>query len=273
MRRFRKKPVVIEAVQLTHHSLNAVERFVGGDLGLDSSGGVVIATLEGAMHASIGDWIIRGVKGEFYPCKPDIFEAKYDAADDDSKPASTPAQPEHDAEVIVDRLFTPCVSCASRDDFCRGCDARRGQIRQAVQAGRALGRAEKVDALRDDAWEAGRKEALAECGTCGCTGVMEVDASGGAGPMTEEVCGECNGTGIGAMGQALRDAKAEGYREGKAHWERYSSINAIFDCYQEPGPVGCYEPDESPRDGHKEQPDVDVPEVVWLPRDGGEDGS
>ena len=42
------------------------------------------SSLEGEMRASIGDWIIKGVKGEFYPCKPDIFEATYAPADDDS---------------------------------------------------------------------------------------------------------------------------------------------------------------------------------------------
>lgn len=77
--RYRKRPVVIEAIQLTPVNLSAIESFVGGDLEI-RAGGAVIATLEGAMHASIGDWIIRGVKGEFYPCKPDIFEATYEIA-------------------------------------------------------------------------------------------------------------------------------------------------------------------------------------------------
>lgn len=75
---YRKKPVVIEAVQLTPLNLEEVEEFVGGDLGL-RNGGVVIATLEGAVHASVGDYIIKGVQGEFYPCKPDIFTATYEA--------------------------------------------------------------------------------------------------------------------------------------------------------------------------------------------------
>jgi hypothetical protein len=74
---FRKKPVEVQAVQLTPLSLGEVEAFVGGDLEV-RSGEVVIATLEGAMHASPGDWIIRGVQGEFYPCKPDIFAATYE---------------------------------------------------------------------------------------------------------------------------------------------------------------------------------------------------
>jgi hypothetical protein len=81
MRRFKKKPIVIEAVQFTGHSVSnfeEIEAFVGGDLGKDEKGGMVIATLEGALHISSGDWIIKGVRGEFYPCKPDIFVATYE---------------------------------------------------------------------------------------------------------------------------------------------------------------------------------------------------
>jgi hypothetical protein len=81
MSKFRKKPVTIEAVQLHPLSLEVVKKFVGGDLEV-RNGEVTIATLEGAMHASPGDWIIKGVKGEFYPCKPDIFEATYEKVDD-----------------------------------------------------------------------------------------------------------------------------------------------------------------------------------------------
>lgn len=79
-RKFRKKPVVIDAIQLTPFNLEAIEQFVGGDLA-NTRGGIVIATLEGPMHANVGDWIIKGVAGEFYPCKPDIFEATYEAAE------------------------------------------------------------------------------------------------------------------------------------------------------------------------------------------------
>jgi hypothetical protein len=82
--KYRKKPVEVEAVQLTPLNLEEVERFVGGDVGTDG-GEVVIATLEGAMRASIGDFIIRGVKGEFYPCKPDIFEQTYEPSDDERR--------------------------------------------------------------------------------------------------------------------------------------------------------------------------------------------
>lgn len=79
-KKYRKKPVVIEALQLGLYNHDDVENFVGGDLGNHPEGGLVIATLEGAMRASIGDYIIKGVQGEFYPCKPDIFEATYDPA-------------------------------------------------------------------------------------------------------------------------------------------------------------------------------------------------
>ena len=75
--KYRKKPVEIEAIQLTPLNLPNVEEFVGGDLSV-VNGEAIIATLEGAMRASIGDFIIRGVQGEFYPCKPDIFEQTYD---------------------------------------------------------------------------------------------------------------------------------------------------------------------------------------------------
>jgi len=82
--KFRKKPVVIEAVKyqaelgnnriLNWLSLHGAD--VGGWQFFD--GEITIPTLEGTMKASDGDWIIKGVKGEFYPCKPDIFDATYE---------------------------------------------------------------------------------------------------------------------------------------------------------------------------------------------------
>ena len=81
MSKFRKKPVVIEAVQFTPLTITECEEFVGGDMG-KTSDSYIIATLEGAMHVSINDWIIKGVQGEFYPCKPDIFEQTYEAVED-----------------------------------------------------------------------------------------------------------------------------------------------------------------------------------------------
>ncbi len=77
--RYRKKPVVIEAVQWTGSNFDEVVRFFGGCAEFQNSQ-VFIQTLEGEMTASPQDWIIKGIKGEFYPCKPDIFEATYEVA-------------------------------------------------------------------------------------------------------------------------------------------------------------------------------------------------
>jgi hypothetical protein len=86
---FRKMPVEIEAIQLTRETLGAAARFVPAEqlasVGEDWKDGpyLDIRTLEGVMHASDGDWIVRGVKGEFYPCKPDIFAVTYESVDPD----------------------------------------------------------------------------------------------------------------------------------------------------------------------------------------------
>ncbi len=83
MPHFRRKPAVIEAVQFTGRSVanfNEVEEFVGGDIGKDSQGEMVDATLKGALHVSPGDWIIKGVQGEFYPIKDAIFRETYELA-------------------------------------------------------------------------------------------------------------------------------------------------------------------------------------------------
>lgn len=81
MMKYRKKPIVIDAMQFQ----DDVDVLIAlGDLGLDpvkvdySENVLIIDTLEGTMKVSIGDFIIKGVKGEFYPCKPDIFEATYE---------------------------------------------------------------------------------------------------------------------------------------------------------------------------------------------------
>lgn len=86
--KFRKRPVVIEAIRnlSTRESRDAVMRFVSGSgtqcvEAADHNFYFDIPTLEGVMSCQPGDWIIRGVKGEFYPCKPDIFELTYEAVD------------------------------------------------------------------------------------------------------------------------------------------------------------------------------------------------
>lgn len=86
MAQYRKKPIVIEAYRLPLYDQPVPETFDKwcNDVGFhdwesDRDAGIVINTLEGAMRADPGDWIIRGVNGEFYPCKPDIFEKTYEA--------------------------------------------------------------------------------------------------------------------------------------------------------------------------------------------------
>ena len=75
-KKYRKKPVEIEAVQVTRRNFIVVAQWCGGQA--RTSGRIIIPTLEGDMQADPGDWIIRGVAGEFYPCKPGIFTATYD---------------------------------------------------------------------------------------------------------------------------------------------------------------------------------------------------
>jgi len=87
--KFRKKPVVIEAFQMhpnDGHTRPAppqwlIDAVIKNQVQPLSEGGAHIVTLEGVMSANVGDWIIQGVKGELYPCKPDIFAATYEPAE------------------------------------------------------------------------------------------------------------------------------------------------------------------------------------------------
>ena len=76
--KFRKKPVVIEAVQWGGANYAEISLFTNKAFRKQSDGALEFDTPEGRMKASVGDWIIKGVKGEFYPCKPDIFMATYE---------------------------------------------------------------------------------------------------------------------------------------------------------------------------------------------------
>ena len=96
MAKYRKRPVVIEAIQWTGENLRQIITFTDGSpetrtshagmmweqySDLVAADGLKIFTLEGKMNADVGDWIIKGVKGEHYPCKPDIFEATYESVE------------------------------------------------------------------------------------------------------------------------------------------------------------------------------------------------
>jgi hypothetical protein len=91
MPKFRKKPVIIEAIQLRHDNRTEILLFakmkIDVQLSTDTYPDMSIAKMvafiktdEGTMRADEGDWIIKDVKGEFYPCKPDIFEQTYEPA-------------------------------------------------------------------------------------------------------------------------------------------------------------------------------------------------
>lgn len=98
--RFRKKPVVVYAWQAT--GIREMRRIVkwieenGGEAAyrapVNFGPAIDILTLEGTMIVQVGDWVIRGFQGEFYPCNPDIFEATYEseASNQDHDPASEP---------------------------------------------------------------------------------------------------------------------------------------------------------------------------------------
>lgn len=80
--KFRKKPVEIEAIQWTGNNFIEIDEFITVVHETFPSQGIIyIPTLEGLMKASLLDWIIKGVNGEFYPCKPDIFEKTYEVAE------------------------------------------------------------------------------------------------------------------------------------------------------------------------------------------------
>ncbi len=92
VKKFRKKPLIVEALRwdgMDHRGMYDFleghnDRYLavtGDNFEIDHNkggGGLVIRTLEGKLFASIGDWIIKGVQGEFYPCKPDVFEETYE---------------------------------------------------------------------------------------------------------------------------------------------------------------------------------------------------
>lgn len=86
LKKYRKKPVVIDAIQLDAQNMGSLmeqmkkeghEVRTHSEPPMRAVTGMVIKTLEGEMIASFGDYIIKGIQGEYYPCKPDIFEKSY----------------------------------------------------------------------------------------------------------------------------------------------------------------------------------------------------
>ena len=90
IKKYRKKPVVIEAQLVTYENRHEVARWCNAfvvnttdTFAVHAGGILVIDTLEGQLWAQNGDYIIKGIKGEFYPCKPDIFALTYEEAPND----------------------------------------------------------------------------------------------------------------------------------------------------------------------------------------------
>lgn len=117
---YTKKPVVIEAVQLTWALVTGNEKLpewfktalaektirITLTKKIENSQSAIISTLEGEMQASANDYIIRDIKGELYPCKPDIFEATYDAGDQTkSDPAISTPEPRDPNEPLPDSFY------------------------------------------------------------------------------------------------------------------------------------------------------------------------
>lgn len=123
---FRKKPVVIEARQFTDSPENTAQliAWIGDNARAEHDGAengmIVIATLEGEMTASPGDWIIRGVNGEFYPCKPDIFAKTYEVV-----------------STLAPHAFDPNPSLGTLAKLARamGCESEEHFVGLAMKAG------------------------------------------------------------------------------------------------------------------------------------------
>ena len=81
MKNYTKKPVTIQAIQYNGQNLDEIKEFVGNKLMYNDAVGYFISTLEGEMLLSVNDYVIRGLKGEFYPCREDIFEMSYDLSE------------------------------------------------------------------------------------------------------------------------------------------------------------------------------------------------
>lgn len=167
-RYWRKKPVVIEARQYTRESREEIIAWCdAGHLGMDDDGApyelkhLLIHTLEGDHRAALGDWIIKGVKGEFYPCKPDIFEATYEAVSAAEGNEAEAAAPKPDPAIA--ELVRPIIGIENRtaqEVF----DIMADRFRHALTA--SNDRVAELERERDEALATMRRatEAMVESG-------------------------------------------------------------------------------------------------------------
>lgn len=98
MKKYVKKPIEVEAVQFDGSNAAGIIEFTGGQARENTEGSaVIIPTPEGEMTANPTDWIIKGIAGEFYPCRNEIFEATYSEVTQDSEQAEAPPASEEAA--------------------------------------------------------------------------------------------------------------------------------------------------------------------------------
>lgn len=116
--KFKKRPVVIEAIQLEFTTTSQQEciNFTGGKAKKGFAGSVIIPTLEGNMTANTGDWIIKGVNGEFYPCKPLIFAKTYEPVEKIDK-LEVKKMTEDEAKEFIEKWNKECQKINNYDIY------------------------------------------------------------------------------------------------------------------------------------------------------------
>lgn len=148
--KYRKKPVEVDAIQYTGNNIDEIKQFVGAALFEKGAhyptGGIAwiklfIKTLEGDMEVSAGDYIIRGIKGEFYPCKPDIFEATYSAVSE----TKTGAELIADERADITGIYSDYLTTA--DDILKHINSGENYINKLAIAGALI--AAEIDRLQN----------------------------------------------------------------------------------------------------------------------------
>ena len=120
---YRKKPVVIDAIELkfSTESQDEIIQWSNNTIQKGLDGGLRIPTLEGIMVANTGDYIIRGIKGEYYPCKPDIFEMTYELASTLPQQEISDNTPKEENKTsfgkISDESWEGCDGCTEQDEI------------------------------------------------------------------------------------------------------------------------------------------------------------
>jgi hypothetical protein len=135
MKQYRKKPVVIDAVQFDGLNPTEIKDFVGENCEVEIYDNevtppvarIVIHTLEGDMEVSKGDYVIKGVKGEFYPCKPDIFEQTYESVETYKSLDEAAQKVEDYYDVGEEHRYLCCYRGDIKDAFKAGAEWMAGQ--------------------------------------------------------------------------------------------------------------------------------------------------